>query len=522
MGALWYVRKRTMINRLKKAVKRPVTYIYLAFGILYAALIIFGIAIMAEQADFTSPVGLVALMTVWTFYSLPGNFVSYANRKGIIFRPSQTQFVFPAPIHPKKILLDGALLNMLMSLMFSIVFVICGAAVFHIPFYKMLLFFLVCFVLEIVLEYSIILIVYGSDRFAEGKFRLWGNVIKGIMAVSVLLLILYFRKNGLTLESAVRLIDAPVLRMIPVVGWNVCAFRWILLGADPINIAGTVLFLITAAAVAFAAWKMENTGSYYEDAAKFADDYQEYRSRNKKGDATFQIGGHKKFRAARVQFKGGARAIFYRQLLEYKKEKFFIFNYMTLISLVMAVILAKVWEEPDAGMPGLYMLGLLAYIAFLTTGYSGKWDKELNNPYLYLIPDTPFRKMWNATKMEHIKAFFDGTLMCVIVGTAWRVPVWQIVMCILIYVLLQANKLYMKVFTLLLLGNTMGKVGRDILRVFLQSAALGIGVVLAVICGVFLDVSLVFMILLVYSIAATIGVAALASMKFDVLEQGAE
>lgn len=519
MGALLYLKKRTVINRIKKALKRPVTYLYILFGIFYACLFVFGIGAIVSKVKFNSPVGLVALMTVWTFYSLPGNFVSYANRKGIIFRPSQSQFVFTAPIHPKLVLLDSSMLNMFTSLVVSILLCICGVWVFHVPFYRVLLFFLVCFVLEIVLEYSVILILYGSDRFAEGRFKTWGRIIKGILLVSVLLLVLYFREEGLTIESVTRLMDNPVLRMIPVVGWNVCAFRWILLGTDIYNVIGTVLYLLTVAGVTLAAWKMKNTGAYYEDAAKYADDYLEYRNRNKRGEAAFSVGGRKKFREAKVHFRGGARAIFYRQLLEYKKEKFFIFNYMTLICAGLSVLLSYTWKYPKTGLPGLYLLGILAYIAFLTSGYTGKWDKELKNPYLFLIPDTPFKKMWNATKMDHIKAFVDGAIMSVIIGIAWKIPVWQILMCTLIYVLMQACKLYMKVLTLLILGDTMGKTGRDILRVFIQSAALGVGLLLAVVCAVLFSQEVVFVILFVYSIAAAAGVAALASMKFQVLEQ---
>ena len=192
---------------------------------------------------------------------------------------------------------------------------------------------------------------------------------------------------------------------------------------------------------------------------------------------------------------------------------------MTLICVVLAGVLAKMMEPPKEGMQGLVMMGLIAYMSFCASGYAGKWDKELENPYLYLIPDTAVRKMWNATKMEHIKAFFDGLLMAGMIGYFWHVPFWQIAASIVIYVLLQANKMYLKVFAKMLLGNTMGNTGRTILRLLIQSAVLGVGVLISVAAAIFLNPEVVFAVMLVYSLAATVVVALFASMKFEVLEQ---
>ena len=61
-----------------------------------------------------------------------------------------------------------------------------------------------------------------------------------------------------------------------------------------------------------------------QDAAKFADDYAEMKARKNNGEMVMSIGKKKKFKRASVEYKAsGAKAIFYRQLLEYKKEKWF-------------------------------------------------------------------------------------------------------------------------------------------------------------------------------------------------------
>lgn len=99
----------------------------------------------------------------------------------------------------------------------------------------------------------------------------------------------------------------------------------------------------------------------------------------------------------------------------------------------------------------------MAYLAILTGGYLGKWDKELKNPYLFLLPDSPAKKMWYATVMEHVKAAIDGAILVLPLGIAWKVHPFHMVSCWLIYVFLQAIKLYTKVLIDSFLRNSLGR-----------------------------------------------------------------
>ena len=52
------------------------------------------------------------------------------------------------------------------------------------------------------------------------------------------------------------------------------------------------------------------------------------------------------------------------------------------------------------------MMGLIAYMSFCASGYAGKWDEELENPYLYLIPDTGSQKNVECDKDGTYKGIF--------------------------------------------------------------------------------------------------------------------
>ncbi len=523
MKALIYLTKRSFINNLKRAAKKPSTLIALIFGVVYGVFIIFSLGIMAIGVHIDSAKGLLALLTVWSIYEIFGNFLGYSSRKGIIFRPGHAHFVFTAPIDPKLVLISSAWMNYLLSIIVWILIGIGSMTVFRIPVLSAVVILLAGCVLELAFEVSVMIFLYTNDRVPEKVMKGIRMGIKIFLIACALAVILYFRKNGLTLDSVWTLLDMPGLQMIPALGWQIAIYRLILLGPTTLNVICSLLYLVMVAVSVMAAIRMKCDGGYYEEAAKFADDYADLKKRQKNGEMVFGLSGKKRsFRRVREKIGGkGAQAIFYRQLLEYKKERFFIFDKITLISLILAFIFSYGLSDSaaDSGAGQMFLLGVVAYMSLVMSGYLGKWESELKNPYLFLVPDTPFRKMWYATLMEHIKAFVNGCIICIPIGIFWHVNPVEIIFCILIYVVIQADRLYTTVLAQCLLGDVFGKTGQNVLRMFIQTALLGVGAVVAVIVGIFVNMDFIFPIVLIYSMMVTVAMGVLASLRFDTMEQ---
>ncbi len=523
MKALLYLTKRKFINNLKKAVSKPTSLLLIIFCIVYGIFIVVTLGSVAVQVRFNSPKGLLVILTVWTLYTFLSNFASYASRKGILFQTSHTHFVFPAPISPKLILLHSAWMNYLLSIVVGILFAAAGLTVFGVEPWRVLLMFLTEIVLEICMEVSVMVILYTNDRIPPKVITWLGRGIKVFLVGITVFIILYFKKYGINLESASSFIDWPGLQMIPVVGWNIAAYRLVLLGPDLLNVICTVLYLLTVAGMLLAAYRSKTDGGYYEDAAKFADDYADMKKRKLNGEMVTGIGKkQKKFRRVSESFKAtGAKAIFYRQLLEYKKEKYFIFSKMTLLCLGMSLLLGKVMERAvvKTGMPEMYLVGVILYITLIFTGYLGKWESELKNPYLFLIPDSPMKKLWYATLMEHIKALVDGCVFCIPIGMMWKIGPLQIILAILTYTVLQANRMYTRVVAQCILGESLGNMGQNMVRAFIQMMILGIGAAISIAGGFIISMDLVFPIILIYSMIVTVVIGLLASIRFHTMEQ---
>lgn len=520
MQALIYLMKHSFRNRLKKALKKPVTYIFLIFGGAYAAMILYGWGVLAKEGGIDSAKWYIYILSLWMYFIICSNFISYARLKGVIFSLSHAHFIFPAPISPKIILIQGALKNFALNFLLSIVFALAGVTIFHVPPVKAAILFLVIFGCETLFEGSMIILLYAKEQRFEIVVKIICKCIYALIGVIVLIIFIYINKNGFSIAAVEEIFNLEALQLVPAAGWCVSAIRLIIMGPTAVNVTGTVLYLLCCAGLAMAAFRMQCTGAYYEDAAKFADDYAEMKSRSKKGEVVLSIGKKKKYKKARMEYKGeGAKAIFYRQFLEYKKEKFFIFGPMTIYSVIGVICCIIFIGKPENLPPGLALLGAIAYLIFLTSGYLGKWDKELANPYIYLIPDKPVKKLWYATLMEHVKSFVDGIVLVVPIGIFWSVPVFQCIFCILIYSVMQANRLYIKILGESLLGAALGKTGKGIFGMAVQGGILGVGIALAALMGVLINYNLVFPIIFIYSMIVTVLIAFLTAGRFETMEQ---
>ena len=158
-------------------------------------------------------------------------------------------------------------------------------------------------------------------------------------------------------------------------------------------------------------------------------------------------------------------------------------------------------------------------MTLIFSGYLGKWETEIKTPYLYLIPDSPVKKLWYSTLMEHVKAFVDGVLLCVPIGILWKVNVLEVILGILIYTILQVNRMYSKVLAQCVVGDVLGRTGQDVVRAFFQMFVLGIGVTAAALAGIFISMDLVFPIALIYSMIVTVIIGLIAAIRFDSMEQ---
>ncbi len=524
MKGFIYLYQRTIINRVKHAAKRPATYIMLVFIVGYLALMYEGLQVMIAENNMGTPESLVTILSGIILMLIPGNIISYSKRKGLLFRPSEVHFVFSAPVSPKMVLMFTGVKSFAVNILLGFVVAVLGVLWFHVSILQAVVYFLFFAVLESILEASLIIFCYGNERFSEKFFQRLVIVMYLFMAivvgVAVYLMITGKPSFGLVQDY----FSMPIIQLVPIVGWNVAITRLVFLGADIVSLIGTILYIVMIILVFFAVRKMKCTGAFYEDAMKFADDYQKIRENQKKGIANVPWKKKQKLRQASVEYKGAyAKAIYFRQILEYKKNATFIFGWNTLLCFGLGIGIAVVGYFNDMfnefGEAKIFIIpGVVAYVTFIFSGYATKWSKELENPYTYLIPDTALKKVWYATKIEHYRSFVDGILVTIPGAIVFGLNPILTILTVLLYICLQANRLYFGMLSDALIGNLLGNTGRSLVKVLFQGLAMGAGAMAAVIAGLFLGVEAGFFIMILVMGLLTFAGAAVASVSFTRME----
>ncbi len=519
MNMIFYLYRKTFKNRVKRALKKPVTYIYAAFVILYFYFIFRSFPVFFELFEVEGGSVLTAILTVIVFIFIPSNMISYSKRKGLVFREPDIHFLFSSPVSPKKILLYAHIKNMIVTLILNIIVIVASILWFDIPIWKMAVYFAFSFIVENILEGSIMILCYGNEKLDKKQMFAVQIAMYLLVGIFILIGVGIYLKEGIGFGPVVNYLHSPAIQMVPVVGWNIAFLHLLFIGPDTVNIICSILYFISVILLFFMAYRMKCTGEFCEDAIKFSEDYEAARKKGKAGEIAI-VGWKKKYGKATVAYKGKyAKAIFYRQLLEYKKNRFFIFGFYTLICLLVGIGLAVIGYRNHGfgGYEVFVILGVMAYLTFIFSGYQGKWGKELKKPYTYLIPDTALCKLWYSTLIEHIRSVIDGCLIALPSGIVFGIPFLQILLVILAYVCIQACKLYADIMVEAFLGNILGLAGKQYARVFFEGIVIGIGAVGAVIGGLIsMEIGLITLAGVV--VFMTAGMMAIATVNFEKME----
>lgn len=522
MNALFYLYRKTFINRMKKAIKRPVSYIYFAFIILYFVMIFWSFGPMIRDLSTDLASTLTAFLTIVIFIFLPSNLISYSKRKGLIFRHSDIHLLFPSPLSPKLILLYSHVRTMFMTLVLNIVMTIGGVLWFDMPVWKMLIYFIFSCVIENILEASLMILFYGNERFNKRQMKYFQGLMYLLIGTFVVIGIYMFIKEGVSMQVVTDYLHSPMIQMVPIIGWYISFIHMLFMGATTLNTIGSLLFIASVILLLIMAIRMKCIGDYYEDAMEFAEDYESAREKGSKGEVAV-VGWKKKYGKATVTYKGSyAKALFYRQLLEYKKNRFFIFGFYTLLCFGIGIFLAVLGYQDNFNNFGEYkifiVLAVMAYLVFITISYRGKWGKELQRHYTYLIPDNSFRKLWYATLIEHIRAVIDGCLLATPLCIVLRIPLIQLVLMVITYVCLQACKLYAEVMVEAFLGNLLGTTAKHFAILFIEGIVIVIGIIGTVIGSIAVSVEIGFLMLIIIVTVMTLVMMAIASINFEKME----
>mgnify|MGYP000859689999 CR=1 FL=1 len=238
------------------------------------------------------------------------------------------------------------------------------------------------------------------------------------------------------------------LDMVPFFGWLRAIGVSPLTGLTPSLIISFFILVFICLVGLFYLYRKTDT-EWFEESVKTAEQSGITAEAIKKGSMpTFSSVKRKK--PIHFIFTGqGSVAILQKHLLEYRKTGFLFVNFKSILYLIigggMGYLLAK---GADNEIPVLVLSLLL--ISFLSVLFSmvSRWTREARSPYLYLIPDTPIRKLFMITASSAFKHIIDGLFffvpICIFTGASF----FEILLAVIAYTLLNQNYINVEI-----LGN---------------------------------------------------------------------
>lgn len=483
MKAVLYLYRKNLKNRIKIAFRKPITYFFLILILFYLFVMPVSLKMVVEQFSLDTPEGMAAVLAVLAFWVLPANLIAYAKRKGLVYRRSDVHFMFPSPISPKSVLLYAHLRTLTMQLLLNLFVVVYGSVLFRVELWRLAVYFVFSILIENVFEGCLMMLLYGSERLDEKRRSLVVKAAYGLVGIFVLIAAVTYIREGLSWDSVTGFLHSGVVQLVPFAGWYIAVIHLLFMEATVFSVTGTILYCLAFFLIFAAAWRMRCTGDFYEDAMKFSEDYEEVLASRRQGNMDRKLGKKKRFKKADVRWKGsGARALFYRQLLEYKKTRFFIFDANTLVAALGGAGISWLYvREGGFGVFSPYVIPVVsAYLIFIFTAMNGKWAKELSSPYTYLLPDNSFGKLINATAIQLLQGVINGCLLVLPGAFVMKLSPVTAALGVIFYAGMYANKLYALAVSEVIVGSALGRTGKQLVQMLIQSVAIFMAVAGAV------------------------------------------
>lgn len=408
MGPCIYVIKRSCVNWLKRLKEKPALLVAVVVfsAIFMIPILLSGVSVEHEK---TGDINILYLI----FFALSLFFAGTSLIAGLstgtsFFTMSDVNLMFTSPISSNKILIYGIIKHMGRSIIVSI-FMLFQITNLRVNFGLSLLksaYVIFVYMLLVFVSQVVSLVIYSFTNANQRR----KNVVKYASLILLLLIVAYIVYG--VFDRGVEVVQDAVVFAFPVAGWllgmlvGVLGSNYVLLA---ISTAVIVIFILAVIGV-----MIKFKPDFYEDC--LINSENAYHARQvMKGDRSAQANIKKKIRFKNVtsmKFGGGfgASSFFYRHLLEIKRaEKSILFGLSSALFLALGIGMGFLARALDGSFV-FAGFGIMCYVGLFLMGIA-KLTQELSRQFIYLVPDSPFKKLLYASLSSLLRPFINGILM---------------------------------------------------------------------------------------------------------------
>lgn len=481
MSALLYIIRKQIKNIIRGLARKPLALIgYILIGMMLMGSLVMVLLMPSGTVRHGDNALFSAIFTGLIIIALYFSLKQGIEKGSSYFRLSDVNLVFTAPFRPSKVLLYGFIKHMGTSLLIVLF------TIFQIPNVKnnfMLQSYGIWVILLSVLFYSLLypivgMILYTFSSFSSRRRTLTKRVLDALAVLFVAGLVMSVLQKQSLLGGAVTYLNNDVFIWMPLIGQLRSIASTAVYGIGPSFWLSVGILTVIIAAFITVLYKSDV--DYYEDVLAATEQMeQRIRAKRQGRDASLT---QRKARKVKGGISGdGARAIFGKSLLEYRKTSYFMFFDKSSLIIALAGIGFK-YLMPESQSSIFFTLFFSAYMLFFFT-VQGKWPAELDKPYVFLIPESSGKKLLFTTLPENIKNLLDGILLFTISYFIFKTSLPVAFMCIVCYTLYGAIYIYADIVSRRLFGSVHSKAMQIFIKLFVSVFVVIPGIILMAIAA---------------------------------------
>lgn len=410
MNALVYLLTKKLKNNIVSVFKTPSHLIGL---IILVALMLFT-ALTGSDIPMDNPYGFRDINELYAIILLLYSFVFVMISKNgfyngaSMFSMADVNLIFTSPLKQGKILSFGLFQQLGRSLLIGYFILYQSSLVretYGVGFW-VLVYVLIGYGVTVFLAQMTAMLFYSLTSSDDKKRSTLKSVYFMLIAFfSSYALLLAYKSGGITVENLVLATRSIAARFFPVSGITSFAVEGAIEG-DFVKIISGLAYCIVFWLAYRLAVKLINA-DYYEDVLQSAEVSYSAIQAKKEGKAAENAPRNVKLGKTGLDKGYGACVITQKHKIENRRSKSFMLNTMSLVMIGFSVFGCFLFKDLPIG---IFVLN----VYMLTMGVAaGRWSKELAYPYVYLIPEKPFKKLWYTLRSD-LPALVIESILCFI------------------------------------------------------------------------------------------------------------
>ena len=485
MGGLSYLFCTRIKNQIIETFKSPtkIIFVIIMAGLLILSLVSGQSAMSDMDTNEFRPVSeLYAL--IFVLYAVMFLVTSYRgfSSGASMFSMSDVNLVFCSPFKPRKVLFYGLVQQLGQSILigFFILFQYGWLSFTYGTTFLDIILILVGYGLSVFCGQLTAMVIYSLTSGDDYKKRIAKTILIVICAVAVLYVgFKVYEDMDNILPAAVDAANGMPMVLFPVAGWlQACIVGIMQMQLIPIvlGLAGTAIYIgLLVAVIVFA------RSDYYEDVLQASEVSFSAITARKEGKVGEMSPKNVKVGKTGIDKGFGANAFYFKHILENRRSKIFLLDTVSLIYIGINIAFAIFTKEI------IPFFCMSTYLQMISTSMS-RINRELLLPYVYLVPEPPFKKLMYCLLESLPKVIVEAVIIYIPVGILLSLNPIEIIIFIIEritfgFLFTAGNIMVERVF-----GQITVK-GLILAIYFLMLIVLSIpGIIAAVITGVFFSV----------------------------------